>query len=257
VKEPFGSNYAGCYDALYAEKDYEAECDLIERVLRTYGEGKIASILDLGCGTGNHALPLARRGFEVIGVDRSEFMLEQARSKAASSGPTFHADFYQADIRNVDVRRRFDAALMMFAVLGYQLANEDVIAALRVARRHLDPGGLFLFDVWYGPAVLFQRPSERIKTIPTSTGKILRVSSSELETSRHTCTVRFHVWKFAAERLLSETEEEHIVRYFFPLELNLFLESTGFTPVRLGAFPEFDRDPDEHIWNVLCVARAV
>lgn len=257
MKEPFGSNYAGCYDALYAEKDYEAECDLIERVLRTYGEGKIASILDLGCGTGNHALPLARRGFEAIGVDRSEFMVEQARSKAASSGPTSHADFYEADIRSVDVGRRFDAALMMFAVLGYQLANEDVIAALRAARRHLDPGGLFLFDVWYGPAVLFQRPSERVKIVPTATGKILRVSSGALDTDRHACTVRYHVWTFAADRLLSETEEEHTVRYFFPLELNLFLETAGFTPVRLGAFPEFDRDPDEHTWNVLCVARAV
>jgi SAM-dependent methyltransferase len=256
VKEPFGSNYARCYDALYAEKDYEAECDLIERVLRTYGEGKIASILDLGCGTGNHALPLARRGFEVIGVDRSEFMLEQARSKAASSGPTFHADFYQADIKSVDVGRRFDAALMMFAVLGYQLANEDVIAALRAARRHLDPGGLFVFDVWYGPAVLFQRPSERVKIIPTSTGKILRVSSSTLATNHHACAVRYHVWTFAADRLLSETEEEHTVRYFFPLELKLFLEATGFTLIRLGAFPEFDCEPDETTWNVLAVARA-
>jgi SAM-dependent methyltransferase len=257
VKEPFGSDYANCYDALYADKDYEAECDLIERVLRTYGERKIGSILDLGCGTGNHALPLARRGFEVIGIDRSEFMLEQARSKAASSSLMSHAEFYQADVRRVALARHFDAALMMFAVLGYQLANEDVLAALRSARRHLDPAGLFLFDVWYGPAVLVQRPSERVKVIPTSSGNVQRVASSELDTSRHVCTVRYRVSTFAAERLVSETEEEHMVRYFFPLELNLFLESTGFTPVRLGAFPEFDRDPDEQSWNVLCVARAV
>lgn len=67
MKELFGSDYANCYDALYAEKDYEAECDLIERVLRAHGDGKIGTILDLGCGTGNHALPLAERGFEVVG----------------------------------------------------------------------------------------------------------------------------------------------------------------------------------------------
>jgi len=66
-----------------------------------------------------------------------------------------------------------------------------------------------------------------------------------------------HLWKFDDERLLSETEEEHTVRYFFPLELDLFLESAGFASVRLGAFPEFDRDPDESTWNALCVARAV
>ncbi len=257
MSEPFGSIYADCYDALYQEKDYEAECDLIERLFKTYEDGRIKSVLDLGCGTGNHALRLSMRDFEVIGVDRSESMLAQARKKAAQSLPAVRDAFYQADIRSVDLERRFDAVLMMFAVLGYQLENADIMGVFRAARRHLNPGGLLLFDVWYGPAVLLQRPSERVKIIPTSHGKISRASSSELDTTRQTCTVRYHVWKFDNERLLNETEEEHTVRYFFQLELNLFLESTGFTPVRLGAFPEFDRDPDEHTWNVLCVARAV
>jgi SAM-dependent methyltransferase len=257
VSEPFGSIYADCYDALYQEKDYEAECDLIERLFKTYGDGQIKTVLDLGCGTGNHALPLSMRGFEVTGVDRSESMLAQARKKAAQHNAQTQHAFHQADVRSVDLGRRFDAALLMFAVLGYQLDNSEVTGALSTARRHLNPGGLLLFDVWYGPSVLFQRPSERVKTIPTSTGKILRLSSSELDTSRHTCTVRYHVWKFAAEQLLSETEEEHTVRYFFPLELNLFLRSTAFTLIRLGAFPAFDCEPDETTWNVLVVARAV
>jgi SAM-dependent methyltransferase len=221
------------------------------------GDGNISSILDLGCGTGNHALPLSARGFEIIGVDRSASMLAQARKKAAQPSLTARDAFYRADVQSLDIGRQFDATMLMFALLGYQLDNADVMAALRTARRHLRSGGLLLFDVWYGPAVLFQRPSERVKTIPTLTGKISRASSSELDTSRHVCTVRFHIWKFDAERLSSETVEEHTVRYFFPLELNLFLESTGFTPVRLGAFPDFDQNPDEKTWNVLCVARAV
>jgi len=254
MSEPFGSVYADCYDAIYQEKDYEAECDLIERLFKTYGNGQIKTVLDLGCGTGNHALPLSLRGFEVIGVDRSASMLAQARKKA---GPAERDTFYQADIQSVDLGRQFDAVLLMFAVLGYQLDNAGVTAALRTARRHLRSGGLLLFDVWYGPSVLFLRPSERVKTIPTSTGKLLRTSLSELHTNRHTCTVRYHLGKFDTERLLSETEEEHTVRYFFPLEINSFLESTAFTPVRLGAFPDFERDPDEKSWNVLCVARAV
>jgi len=257
MSEPFGPAYSGCYDALYQEKDYAAECDLIEQLLQAYGEGTVSSILDLGCGTGNHALPLSARGFEVIGVDRSESMLAQAQKKSAPSAGSKPPVFHKADLRDIDLHRRFDAVLMMFAVLGYQLKNEDVIAALRAARRHLDPGGLFLFDVWYGPAVMSQRPFDRMKIAPTQGGKVLRFSSGDLDTSRHTCTVRFHLWNFERDRLLSEINEEHTVRYFFPLELNLFLECTGFTPVRLGAFPDFDRDPDEQSWNVLGVAHAV
>ena len=257
MKDPFGLEYADCYDALYLDKDYEAECDLIARVLRTYASNKIASILDLGCGTGRHAFPLARRGFEVVGVDRSEFMLDQARSKAAGPGELLSCRFHHSDIRSADLGQEFDAVLLMFAVLGYQVANADVRATLHTARRHLRPGGILLFDIWYGPAVLTQRPSDRVKIIPSGSGKIVRTSSSTLETKRHSCTVRYHVWKIAGERLLSETEEEHTVRYFFPMELSLFLELTGFAPIRIGAFPEFDRDPDEQTWNVLCAARAL
>jgi SAM-dependent methyltransferase len=257
MTEPFGSVCADCYDALYGDKDYEAECDLIERLFKTYGDGQIKSVLDLGCGTGNHAIPLIRRGFEVIGVDRSESMLAQAREKAVQLNRSLPVAFKHADIRSADLGRQFDAVLLMFAVLGYQLENADVLAALRTAHRHLRPEGLLLFDFWYGPAVLSQRPSERTKTIPTADGKIVRVSSSDLNTSRHTCTVHYRLQKFAAERLLSDAEEEHTVRYFFPLELELFLESAGFEPLRLGTFPEFDREPDENSWNALFVARAV
>ena len=257
MTEPFGSVYADCYDALYGDKDYEAECDLIERLFKTYGDGQIKSVLDLGCGTGNHSIPLSRRGFEVIGADRSESMLAQAREKAVQLNPSLPVAFKHADIRAAHLGRQFDAILLMFAVLGYQLENADVLAALHTAHRHLRPEGLLLFDFWYGPAVLSQRPSERTKTIPTADGKIVRVSSSDLNTSRHTCTVHYRLQKFAAERLLSKTEEEHTVRYFFPLELELFLESAGFEPLRLGTFPEFDREPDENSWNALFVARAL
>ena len=62
----FGSVYAGAYDLFYGEKNYDAECDLIEALWREYGDGGTASILDLGCGTGSHAIRLARRGHRVV-----------------------------------------------------------------------------------------------------------------------------------------------------------------------------------------------
>jgi SAM-dependent methyltransferase len=259
MNEVFGSNYAAAYDIVYRDKDYVAECDLIERLFQQYGDGPMASVLDLGCGTGNHTLLLDQRGYEVVGVDRSASMLALARRKAATCDPRrdTRAAFYQGDIRNVDLQRCFDAVLIMFAVLGYQLKNADVLSALKTARRHLRIGGLLIFDVWYGPAVLHERPSQRVKIIPTPTGHILRVASGELDISRHLCTVKHDVWSFERDRPVSKTDEVHEVRYFFPQELRLFLQCTGLDFVRLGAFPEFDREPDETVWNVLGVARAV
>ena len=257
MSDVFGSIYADAYDLFYCDKDYAAECDLIERLFQTYSDGPIRSILDLGCGTGNHAIPLAQRGYRVVGVDCSESMLAHARRKAAGLSDGSDVAFHQGDICSVDLQRRFDTALMMFAVLGYQLENADVLSALRTAHQHLRPGGLLIFDVWYGPAVLHQRPSQRIKVIPTSEGKILRVVSGELDIRRHVCTVHFHVWRLEGEQVVAETEESHAMRYFFPRELDLFLECSEFALVRLGAFPEFNRDSDETTWNVLGVARPV
>ena len=257
MTEVFGSEYADVYDVLYRDKDYLEESRLIDRLLQTYGNGSVRSLLDLGCGTGNHALPLAQRGYEVVGVDRSARMLESAHKKAISGQIDGKVNFYQEDIRSFQVERSFDACLMMFAVLGYQLENRDVLAALRAARKPLRSGGLFVFNVWYGPAVLRQGPSERVKLIPTDRGQILRVASGELDVERHLCKVSYRLWKIEGERLIGQTEETHLMRYFFPLELNLFLECSGFVPIRLGVFPEFDRDPDTTTWNVLGLARAV
>jgi len=257
MTEIFGTVYGDAYDLLYHDKDYESECDLIERLLQTHGNGDFRSILDLGCGTGNHALPLARRGYEVVGVDRSGDMLAHARIKAADPEMNGKATFCQEDIRSLRLGRHFDAAVMMFAVLSYQLENSDVLSALRGARRHLRVGGLLVFDVWYGPAVLHQRPGQRVKVIPSPDGQILRTSSGEVDVNRHRCTVQYCVWRVENGRLEAKTEESHAVRYFFTLELHLFLETSGFAPIRLGAFPEFDRDPDETTWNVLGLARAI
>lgn len=257
MSQPFGAVYADSYDLIYRDKDYAAESTLIESIFRKYNN-TVRSVLDLGCGTGNHAFPLAQRGYEVIGVDRSTDMLDRAQRKLMNAGLDGKLIFQQADIGAVNLERTFDVALMMFAVLGYQLDNSEVLSALKAARRHLCVGGLFIFDVWYGPAVLHQRPSQRFKVFPGEEGEqILRATSGELDINRQLCNVYYHVWRLKEGRLTGETEETHSVRYFFPLELNLLLECTGFAPIRSGAFPDFDKESDETTWNVLVVARAV
>jgi SAM-dependent methyltransferase len=257
MSEVFGSLYADSYDALYQDKDYLAECDVIERVFRQYSERPVRQVLDLGSGTGNHAIPLAQRGYQVVGVERSPSMLAHARSKAAKSVSSDTVLFQQGDIRDVNLGRSFDAVLIMFAVLGYQHENEEVLATLRTARQHLRPGGLLAFDVWYGPAVLRERPSQRIKVSDTADGKVLRVASGRLDTLRHLCTTDYLLWKWSEGKPMQEATESHVMRYFFPRELELFLKCEHFALDCLGAFPDFEREPDDTTWNVLGAAHAV
>jgi SAM-dependent methyltransferase len=250
----FGDRYSGSYDLIYRDKDYDRECTLLESIFAGYGEHRTRTVLDLGCGTGNHSIRLASHGFQVAGVDMSAHMLRTAERKAAQANVSI--EWHQSDIRAVNLNRQFDAVLMMFAVLGYQLENEDVLRALRTARSHLAPGGLFVCDVWHGPAVLGQQPQDRMRVIQDHGRTLLRMSSGVLDSFRHRCHVDIRIWEIAGSRVC-ETREEHRMRYFFPQELALFLNVTGFQLRRLGAFPEIDQEATERTWNVFAVAEAI
>src|SRR3972149_442231 len=95
----FKKQYAEFYDYLYQDKDYERECDFIEAAFNKYG-CRVKTILDLGCGTGGHALILSRRGYHVVGVDRSREMIGIAKRKVKAE-----AEVYAGKVRGKKKKR--------------------------------------------------------------------------------------------------------------------------------------------------------
>lgn len=255
MSEVFGSAYAAAYDLLYADKDYGAECDLIEAAFREFGEGGIGRLVDLGCGTGGHAVPLAMRGYEVVGVDRSEAMLARARRKAVTAGVAARTSWIAADLASAAVAPPADGALMMFAVLGYQETPAQAHGALAAACRSVRVGGLLILDAWYGPAVQHLGPGPRWRMVEEGAERVIRLAESDLDTVARTCTVSFRLLRLAGDRLVSETVERHRVRYFFRDELAAMLREAGFELQRLSAFPDVARELDETTWSLLAVAR--
>lgn len=249
MSEVFGTNYAALYDTTYAEKDYAGEVDGIVGALHQYGVSS-GTVLDLGCGTGRHAEYLSRAGFAVMGVDRSAPMLEKARSRLGQN-----VDLREGDIRTFRTDRRFDAVTMLFAVLGYQLENSDLEAALSTVRAHLQPGGLFVCDFWYGPAVLMTRPEPRLKVTETEGTTLIRASSATVDANHHSCTVSIEMWLLDGDTLESHVREDHVMRYFFPKEIDMALAHNGLELVDLRSFPDMaEIRPDT--WNVVALARA-
>lgn len=253
MSDLFGPAYAGFYDATYRGKDYEAECDLLENIFQQHSAAAVRNVLDLGAGTGNHAIPLAERGYSVTAVDRSKDMLDVAKTKPGAA----EVKWIQADVREVELAAEFDAALMLFAVLGYQLTNQDVVAALRVARSHMNLGGLFVCDAWYGPGVLAMRPESRFKVVETAEATYLRSSQGTLDVLRHRCSVEIETWRLRGDRLEGHSQECHEMRFFFPLELEQFLSLAGLELVTMVDFDRPATQPDSSTWNVLVIARAV
>ena len=259
MSEVFGKDYANVYDKLYRAKDYEGEVDLIERILAQHGSSGPRHLLDLGCGTGNHVLPLVCRGHTVVGVDRSESMLEHARTKISAALPANikRPEFRLGDIRNIDLGERFDAVLMMFTVMGYLHERADFFAALKTVRRHLNAGGLFIFDVWNGPGVMADKPHDRTITVTEGATSIIRKTRVRLDAPRQICSVHFDLQRVEAGEVSKKWEEEHIMRFYFPQELELALRDNSLDLLRLRSFPDYEGLPDEKAWNVIGVAKAL
>ena len=256
----FGLEYASAYDALYQDKDYALECQALMAALSSNHGSTPARILDLGCGTGQHAIILASEGHHVTGVDRSSSMLALAQqnmdAQSKAKNQPLDIRLVEDDLCQLSLEETFDAVFMLFAVLGYQYRNADVLKALQVARKHLRPGGLLLFDVWYGPAVLADRPGSREKTVTQGDAQLTRKTTSTLDTSKHLCDVHFQLTQSKEGQTLSQFQETHRMRYFFPMELELFLTMAGFEQMQITAFPSVTTPADDTSWNVFCSSKA-
>jgi SAM-dependent methyltransferase len=255
----FGQPYAHQYDALYGEKNYASECDAMEELFERHGTGPMHALLDLGCGTGTHALTFARRGYAVTGVDRSSAMLGLARKKAEGGDTRLIATppaFVEGDVRTVQLGHTFDAVLMLFAVLGYQTTDADVAATMRTVASHLRPGGLFICDVWYGPAVLAIGTSDRTKVIDEPNGQLHRTSSGQIDSVHHTCRVDFKTWRVVRDKIVDESAESHTMRYFFEPELEKFFGAAGLDLCAVHPFDDLNARPGEASWNVWICGRA-
>lgn len=249
--------YANVYDALYCDKDYDSECDFLEEIFNSYGQGKIETILDMGCGTAGHAIPLARRGYNILGIDRSKEMLALANQKTQEAGVSDKLRFKASDIQNIECDETFDAAICMFAVLSYQISNDRLFSAICSARKHLEVNGLFVCDFWYGPAVLNQRPTERVKVVNDGHYRIIRLVKPEIDVQENVVCVNYNILKLKGDRLIEEVREKHPMRFIFKREIEFFLKQAGFRLEHFCCCGDLNKQPSETTWNVTAVAHAI
>ena len=135
---------AEIYDAIYAFKDYAGEAVKIRHLIARERPGA-RTILDIACGTGEHARLLSP-DFDVDGIDLEQKFVEIARAKNPAG------NFSVADMRAFQLEKRYDVVQCLFGSIGYLLTPEDIIAALKCFRSHLAPGGVILVEPWLSAA---------------------------------------------------------------------------------------------------------
>jgi SAM-dependent methyltransferase len=144
----FGPSYLALYDQTLTERT-PIEIDRLETLLQLRPPGRI---LDLPCGQGRHAIEMARRGYEVTGMDISPFLIEIARERAQAAGVQVH--WLTGDMRQRIPAVEFDLILNLFTSFGYFADDDDDQQVLEAAASMLAPGGRFVLEVINGERVM-------------------------------------------------------------------------------------------------------
>ncbi|MBZ0267406.1 class I SAM-dependent methyltransferase [bacterium] len=206
------------YDAIYLRmKDYEAESVKLGDILaRTAPSAR--RILDVACGTGEHALHLRRRcGYAVDGVDLDGELL----ARAAVKNP--EGRFVRGDMTTFDLGGTYDAVLCLFSAIGYVRTVDRLGAALRRFAAHVRPGGVVLVEPWFPPGVL---DAGRIFVDTADDGdvRIVRMAYTEVEGRRSFTHFRYLVGRPGS---ITHEEETHELGLFTEEEMRAAFEEAG------------------------------
>lgn len=245
--------YARYYDLLYRDKDYKKEADYVDSLIRRYSGKRNKTLLDVGCGTGGHAIWFAKKEYRVVGIDKSREMISTARERLSDDN---RVEFKVLDASRFSLPRKFDIAVSLFHVMSYLTTNEAFVESLANIRSQLKKGGLFIFDFWYGPAVLAQRPARRIKEASDAFVAIRRVATPKINFNENTVDVDFRSEVLNKNNQSAQViRERHKMRYFFLPELDFMLRNAGFKIVKSLKWLSLKEGLTPKSWSGVIIAK--
>ena len=234
--ESLFENYGRKYDSESFTQGTMGECDFIEREI---GFNKSIKILDIGCGTGRHAIELSKRGYNVTGIDLSDSLLSRAKGKAKKQG--LKIDFLKYDARNLPFNNEYDLVIMLcegaFPLMETDEMNYEI---LKNATKSLKENGKLIFTTLNGLFPLYRSVEEFCASNTDLGNATYRSNTFDLMTFRdHNIT---EVEDDGGNKKKLECNE----RYYVPSEITWLLKTLGYTNIeifgaKLGAFSRKDK----------------
>ena len=240
--------------AAFYDLDLEGYDDDIA-MYRSLAVERAAPVLELGCGTGRVAVPLAQAGLDVTGVEASKAMLTHARERATAEGAT-SLTLLKDDMRHLDLDQRFGTVLIPLGGLQHMESIDDLVAALETVADHLEPDGIAVVDIEAPyPDDLTPSPQPLIEhwTRDSDGDSVTKLVSIEPEPSMQLKHVTWHFDVQPAEGPMQRFSEQFALRVISAGELELAARLAGLNVS--GWYGDYDLGPvddgDERIVAIL------
>ncbi len=226
---------AAFYDRINSEIDYGAWADFIEKIFDREMKERPSLIADLGCGTGKMTISLAKKGYDMTGIDYSVNMLGEARDAAQQAGLSDKILFLCQDIRCFELYGTMGAIVSCLDTVNHITKEKELSKLFSLVHNYLDPDGLFIFDV---------NGKKKFETIYANQtyvyeqGKDFCIWENEYNEKSHLC--RFYITLFSKEGdgRYFRAEELQIEKMYTIAYLRSALEAAGFEYI--GAYADFD-----------------
>jgi SAM-dependent methyltransferase len=203
MRESFYTRSAEFYNVLHAGKPYADEAAAVHAHIRAHLRSGGNALLDVGCGTGNHAAHL-REHYQVDGLDLDEGLLRVARERNPD------AVFHQGDMTRFDLGRRFDALVCLFSAIGYVRTEKALRRTIANFARHLEPGGVAVVEPWLSPEA-FRPGMPRLDVAESSGLKVARMGRADWEGD---LSVIVYVYMVGRPDGIEHWEDRHLLGLF-------------------------------------------
>ena len=240
-----------CYDTIFANKNYLAEVHMVLELGEV--QNGSASILELGCGTGNHTQCFAGLGHSIVGVDPDEEMLAIAHAKLArlpaeTAGRITYCHGQVHDLPAIT----YDLATALFNVINYIPNIAALESLMREVAQRLKPGASFVFDAWNGSAALIDPPTDKVVVTENERNRVKVNLTARTDVAARSTELTYFIEASEYQGGSLDCGEYSVSHFLWPPDVIVeAARSAGLEATSIHPLFDTSRKAAEHDWKLM------